>query len=130
MTPAVPSLRDRRENGEALLFIALFGLVLAPVLHQLGGHGFASGFERAAGHDASVAHQHHDAEAEAPADQLSPAAHRHVGFSLEHFGVASLEQTALASIELPAVQWGTVAVLAPLVAEAAGERPTAMAQGP
>jgi hypothetical protein len=120
---------DRRDLGWLGLWVAVYGLAFAPVLHAVYGHGGGVHISSPAPHDERQPHSHGPAgkQGEHP---RKPAGHTHGTGSVEH-----LQAVALPSLALPPLRVFWVDVGARHLGQERAQpgeplRPTAMPQGP
>lgn len=138
---------DRRDLGWLGLWVAVYGLAFAPVLHAVYGHGGARPSSEAPAARVWVSHQRAESpEPPAPHDESrphshgpagkheehpdKPAGHTHAAGSVEH-----LQAVALPSLALPPLLVFWVDVGAQHLGQERAQpgeplRPTAMPQGP
>lgn len=136
---------DRRDLGWLGLWVAVYGLAFAPVLHAVYGHGGAPpsapaaqvwvSHQRAespeppAPHDESQPHSHGPAGSHEKHPD-APAGHTHAAGSVEHLQAVALPALALPPLLAFWVDVGTQHLGQERAQPGAPLRPTAMPQGP
>ncbi|HYO71799.1 MAG TPA: hypothetical protein VEU33_37555 [Archangium sp.] len=120
---------DRRDLGWLGLWVAVYGLAFAPVLHAVYGHGAEVHVSSPAPHDEHPPHSHGPTGEHGKQPQKS-AGHTHGTGSVEH-----LQAVALPSFALPPLRVFWVDVGARHLGQERAQpgeplRPTAMPQGP
>ncbi|MBJ6764898.1 hypothetical protein JGU66_29390 [Myxococcaceae bacterium JPH2] len=125
--------RDRRDLACLGLMVLVYGLLVAPVVHAVVGHGggLGGGAAHVHGHGPGE-HTHPNEPGDATPGKKRPAshAHQHPSGSVEHLLAVA---TTWSAPPPPAVQWVSWAVErqhAPGHAPGTKLRPTAMPQGP
>ncbi|QRK07619.1 hypothetical protein JQX13_47805 [Archangium violaceum] len=142
---------DRRDLGWLGLWVAVFGLAFAPVLHAIYGHGGARPASSALAARGWVSHQRADSReppppelpaphderephSHAPADKHDPghgpASHTHGVGSVEHLQAVALPSLALPRLLVFWLEAGTRHLGQERSRPGAPLRPTAMPQGP
>lgn len=133
---------DRRDLGWLGLWVAVYGLAFAPVLHAVYGHGGASPSapaarvwlspespEPPAPHDERQPHSHGPAGSHEKHPD-APAGHTHAAGSVEHLQAVALPSLALPPLRVFWVDVGTQHQGQERARPGAPLRPTAMPQGP
>jgi hypothetical protein len=126
---------DRRDLGWLGLWVAVYGLAFAPVLHALYGHGGALPSSSAPAARVWVSHQRAETHSHGPADPHGkhpdkPAGHTHGTGSVEHLQAVALPSLALPPFQVFWVEVGAQHLGQERAQPGAPLRPTAMPQGP
>jgi hypothetical protein len=135
--------RDRRDLAFLGLWVLVYGLAVAPVLHAVVGHGGGLGahahgpgshVHRHAGEDGPA---HAEAAKHAPGDarhapdgKKQGHGHQHLTGSVEHLSALAASWTVFVPPKLRWVSWNVERARAPAGSPGQRLRSTAMPQGP
>jgi hypothetical protein len=129
--------RDRRDLAFLGLWVLVYGLAVAPVLHAvvghgggLGGHGHVHGPGSHVHAKAGEAPEPSEAAKHAPEGQKQGHGHEHLTGSVEHLLAVAASWTVFPPPKLHWVSWSMEQAREPVGSPGQRLRSTAMPQGP